>query len=208
MEKKCEVDGCECAVYSNGGRWSARPFALSTKYCRKHLRWLEQYGTLEPPKMAKGSLEFRFWKHVDKRGDDECWEWKADTSRAGYGSIWDRETNRNLSAHRVSYELHNGLIENGKHILHSCDNKKCVNPNHLRQGTGKENVQDAIERGQKKPMQALFGEQNPKSKLTLEQVRFIRANPQLGNKKIADMWGLSPNCIRGVRIGRTWNGIE
>ncbi len=210
METRCEVEGCKSPVLSNGGRWGARPFALSTRYCRKHLRWLEQYGSLEPPKMCKGPMEFRFWKHVDKRGPDECWNWSGDTSRAGYGSLWNKETSRNVGAHRFSYIMFYGEIPASKYVLHSCDNKKCVNPLHLSLGDAKQNTQDAIKRGLR-PACAIpiaRGEENPKSKLTLEQVRFIRANPTLGHKAMADMFGLSPNCIRGVRIGRTWRGIE
>jgi hypothetical protein len=71
-----------------------------------------------------------------------------------------------------------------------------------------QNTRDAVARGLRKKVNRQYGEENPKSKLTLEQVRFIRANPTLGHKAIADMFGLSPNCIRGVRIGRTWRGIE
>lgn len=204
MAKQCEAEGCDKEVYSNGGRWNARPFALSARYCRRHLRWLEQYGTLEPPKMAQGSLEFRFWKHVQKREDDECWEWEADTSRAGYGSLWNSESNKNISAHRFSYELHNGSIEAGRHVLHTCDNKRCVNPKHLRLGSCKQNVKEAFERGLRKPIPSLSGENNPKSKLTLEQVRFIKQHPELRHTELAKMFGLSPNCIRGVRTGRTW----
>lgn len=204
--KTCEVEGCCQKTVSQGGRWEARPFALSTKYCRKHLRWLEQYGSTTPPKMARGSMEFRFWKHVEQRGPDDCWLWTADLSRSGYGSLWNRETKRSVSAHRFSYTEAKGEIPKGAFIMHSCDNKRCVNPAHLFIGTAKENTQDAIKRGLRPScaIPAATGESNPKSKLTLEQVKFIRANPQLGHKAIADMWGLSPNCIRGVRIGRTW----
>jgi len=204
--KKCGVKDCCNEVESNGGRWSARPFALSTMYCRKHLRWLEQYGTVEPPKMAQGTMEFRFWKHVDKRGEDDCWLWTADCSRAGYGSLWNRETNRNVGAHRFSYTLANGEIPKGAFVMHSCDNKKCVNPAHLSLGTAKENTYDAINRGLR-PACAIpvkTGEANPKSKLTLEQARYIKAHPEMKHTELARMWGLSPNCIRGVRIGRTW----
>lgn len=204
--KKCEVEGCCNEVKSSGGRWGSRPFALSTRYCRKHLRWLEQYGSLEPPLMSQGTMEFRFWKHVDKRGPNECWRWTADCSRSGYGSIWDRETNRNVSAHRFSYMLANGEIPKGAFVMHSCDNKWCVNPAHLSIGSAKENTNDAIKRGLRPAcaIPIVKGENHPKSKLTLEQAKFIKAHPELGHKQIADMWGLSPNCIRGVRIGRTW----
>lgn len=203
MQKKCEVDGCDKEVWSNGGRWGCRPFSLSARYCRKHVRWIEQYGSTNPPKYAQGSLEFRFWKHVNKGGEDECWEWTADTSRNGYGGIWDNERKKNSSAHRVSYEIHKGEIPAGLVVMHTCDNPKCVNPKHLVLGTYKDNTQDMLQKGRRKAYRA-FGENNPVSKLTLEQAKFIKANPELGHKQIADMFGVSPNCIRGVRIGRTW----
>ena len=210
MEHICAIEGCNNPTYSNGGRWNSRPDTLTTKYCRKHVRWFQKYGSFDTPKYANGSLEFNFWKHVDKRGENDCWNWTANLCRGGYGSVWNRKTNRNIAAHKFSYELHYGQIIKGNHIIHSCDNKACVNPKHLSQGTPKQNTNEAIERGLR-PACAIpiaYGEDNPKSKLTLEQVRFIRANPQLGHKEIADMWGLSPNCIRGVRIGRTWKNID
>ncbi len=206
MNRKCEVPGCECAAYSNGGRWGARPNALSTKYCRKHLRWFEKYGSFDVPKYAQGSLEFNFWKHVDKAGEDDCWNWTANLCRNGYGSVWNKNTKRNISAHKFSYELHHGPVIKGNHVMHSCDNKACVNPKHLSQGSPKQNTNDAIDRGLRPrigiPVKS--GESHPNSKLTPDQVKFIKAHPELGHKQIADMWGLSPNCIRGVRIGRTW----
>lgn len=205
---KCEVEGCCNETYASGERPKRVVDQNVLRYCRKHHRWLTQYGSLEPPKMARGNPEFRFWKHVDKRGDDECWEWKADVSRAGYGSLWDKKTNRHISAHRFSYTIHHGEIQAGMQVMHSCDNKKCVNPKHLSLGTPKENTQEAVERGLRKPVPPRYGEQNPKSKLTLEQVRFIRQHPEMKHTELAGLFGLSPNCIRGVRIGRTWQGIE
>jgi hypothetical protein len=92
-------------------------------------------------------------------------------------------------------------------VLHSCDNRRCVNPAHLRQGTGSENIQEAFDKG-RKVQPVAYGENNPKSKLTEEQVRFIKNNPDKGNTEIARLFGLSVNCIRGVRIGRTWSHLK
>jgi Pectobacterium phage endonuclease len=206
MYKQCEVEGCESHTETLGLRASRnkKTSELRNRYCRKHLTWILKYGVAEPQKFSQASLTERFWRNVDKRDDAECWEWKLSSkSSFGYGSIWDNSQKKSRLVHRVSYEIAYGEIPNDKIVMHSCDNPKCVNPKHLNLGTHKLNGEDKAKKG-RSVVNKLFGEQNPKSKLTIERVQFIRAHPEIGHKEIADMWGLSPNCIRGVRIGRTW----
>jgi hypothetical protein len=202
----CIVDGCNKESYRKGLR-KRKTIDLTTKYCRKHLRWITTRGNTEPTKFSRGTLEERFNRRmlgVDK-SIDKCWDWAGAKDSRGYGKIGFE--NKTLLTHRVSYTIYNGEIPIGLSILHSCDNPSCVNPAHLRAGTCSENIQEAFDKG-RKVQPIMFGEKNPKSKLTIEQVRFIKDNPQLGHKAIADMFGLSPNCIRGVRIGRTWKDVE
>ena len=86
----------------------------------------------------------RFWSKVDIKGPDECWEWKAYISTKGYGRIYAH--NKVEGAHRIAWELTNGPIPSNKLVLHKCDNRKCVNPNHLYLGTHSDNICDAVER--------------------------------------------------------------
>lgn len=82
----------------------------------------------------------RFWKKVDKKGPDDCWEWKGSKSSSGYGHIiFEGKT---TDAHRVSYILTHGEIPENLLVLHNCNNKTCVNPRHLRSGTQSENMHD------------------------------------------------------------------
>jgi len=82
----------------------------------------------------------RFWEKVEIRKTDDCWEWTGALGGSGYGHIlMDKKT---IDAHRVSYVLANGEIPNGLEVLHCCNNKKCVNPNHLKLGTQRDNMID------------------------------------------------------------------
>jgi hypothetical protein len=204
---KCTIEGCNKESYSSGKR-KCESSHLTSIYCRKHYRWVKERGNAIPGEKARGSLEQRFWKKVDKRSEDECWLWTGAKNKKGYGSIGAGGRHGKYTlAHRVSYQLANNDLTDADYVLHSCDNPSCVNPKHLRKGTCSENIKEAYDKGRKTPP-INFGEDNSQSKLNIKQVRFIKANPQLGHKAIADMFGLSPNCIRSVRIGRTWKDVE
>ncbi len=82
----------------------------------------------------------RFWSKIDIKGPDECWEWKGGKSSAGYGVF---EINKKyIGAHRFSYIINNGDIPDHTLVCHSCDNPPCCNPNHLFNGTYKDNAVD------------------------------------------------------------------
>lgn len=189
---ECYIDGC-------GGR------ALYHGLCNKHRLRLLQAGTTDPGPKAHGTLEERFWRKVEKT--DGCWNWIGGKRPNGYGQIQQGgKGSPTMSAHRASYTIHNGPVPEGKVIMHTCDNRGCVNPAHLIVGTYRDNMQDMHQKGRAKPGRCL-GEASGKAKLTDEMVRFIRANPQRGHKDLADELGVKPNTVRGVRIGRTWTHI-
>lgn len=88
------------------------------------------------------STECQFWSKVNKT--EGCWEWTGSTHKFGYGEF--RSGYTFYRAHRYSYELHHGEIEEGLGINHKCDNPKCVNPDHLYAGTQQQNNADKLAR--------------------------------------------------------------
>lgn len=89
-------------------------------------------------------LPVRFWSKVQKN-EIGCWLWTAHTVGNGYGQIWSG--GEFFLAHRIAYLLAIGPIESGKLICHRCDNPRCVRPEHLFQGTVRDNANDSLSKG-------------------------------------------------------------
>lgn len=164
----------------------------------------------------------RFWPKVDRRGPDECWNWIASSTRQGYGVIGIGPHSIE-TAHRVSWALANGLITDGLWVLHKCDNRKCVNPNHLYLGTVKENARDLIERG--KPYHEIRKHITPdvelkriaalprganhhrsNAKLSEDQVREI-LDATGSQKAIAEQYGVCQQLISRIKRRTLWEHI-
>lgn len=98
--------------------------------------------------MVTDTMTERFWAKVDTSGD--CWEWTAGVDTMGYGALrvpGPRTSNKKIRASRYSWMLHNGTIPSGKHVLHTCDNRRCVNPKHLWLGSHSDNMKDMAAKG-------------------------------------------------------------
>ena len=148
----------------------------------------------------------RFFKKVKKLETGlKCWEWTA-YKQNGYGYF--KVNNKNITAHRFSFQYHNNrLITEGMCILHSCDNRKCVNPDHLSEGTQIDNIKDMCNKERQK---GAVGVNNCNAKLNEEKVLEIRAKYAKGDTtlmKLAEEYDVSFGLIGFIINRKMWNHI-
>jgi hypothetical protein len=152
---------------------------------------------------SKETLEKRYLKKVVIGAtSDECWGWVGATYKYGYGCIGTDKGND--GAHRVSYRLHYGEIPDGMCVCHLCDNPICSNPKHLFLGTKQDNAIDRNKKGRGK--NPSYRGNHPKAKLTLEQVKEIKASNK-PNKELREIYNASYGMIRRILSGERWGWV-
>lgn len=166
-----------------------------------YARWA-RHG--DPLKHLQGqaSPEERFFRFVVKR--EVCWEWTGNRQTNGYGAF-GISYGVSQPAHRFSYELHKGKIPPGMFILHACDNRLCVNPDHLSVGTALDNALDRESKGRGN-QRCPIGEGNPNNKLTEDAVRDIRFSAETGST-MAQKYAVSQSVVSQIRRGVTWKHV-
>lgn len=152
---------------------------------------------------ATANVDDRFWRFVNPCPNTGCFLWGGGLYTAGYGSFmlptpkgW-----RSHYAHRVAWELVNGPIPPGAHVLHKCDVRWCVNVDHLFPGTNAENVADMIAKRRHS-----YGERHTSAKLTEAQAREIltASGTQV---EIAARFGVSRGAVSDLRRGTKWKHV-
>ncbi len=198
----CTLDDCD------------RPHA-GRGFCSMHLKRWQAHGDTLPRKAGKPYLG-RSAEQVKAViaaniivSADGCWEWQRGfTKTGGYPSLtWRGGT----MGHRVSYTAFVGPIPAGLCVCHRCDNRACINPEHLFIGTLADNNADMRAKGRNRnqfsnqPPKPRV-ERDPKSKLTEHQVLEIFRSKERG-VTLAARYGVAQQTICGIRKGYKWTWL-
>ena len=153
---------------------------------------------MDPANKAKRDV-VRFSQKHKLNAKTGCWEWTAGLGVQGYGRF--KQGGKTRLAHRVSYALHVAHIPEAALVLHKCDNRICVNPDHLFIGTQKDNQQDMRRKGRH-----VHGERSPNAKLSDKDVlrMYDLHDSGVGTIRLAKMFNITKNLAWLVVTGRVW----
>jgi hypothetical protein len=154
------------------------------------------------------------WSKVDKRSENECWEWKGYKNHQGYGRTWIND--KGYYAHRVIYSLvyPNSINLNAPSstnetgfLLHTCDNPSCCNPKHLWVGNHADNMADKAAKGRSPDFN---GGKGPRCKLTMEQAREARLLRKTGMTipQLMEKFNLSRASMKTLLRGDSYKESE
>lgn len=146
----------------------------------------------------------RFWIKADVRGQLDCWKWTGHVTPNGYGQFG---LNRKIEyAHRVAWFLKTGSWPQ-RCVLHSCDNRRCVNPAHLFEGTHRDNYQDMVSKGRRRITRSP-GESHGMAKLREADVLWaMRMRGKMLQKDIASALGIDPSLVSQIHRGKIWRHV-
>lgn len=143
--------------------------------------------------------KIRVWidGNISSATEHECMNFPFPVGSHGYGMFSVRY--RKMLAHRYVCEKAHGVPPTAEHqAAHSCGNKTCVNPHHLRWATRVENEDDKRSHGTN-----AAGERNGATKLTIDDVAEIRRSKK-SHRSIASVFGVSSSTVGRIKRGETW----
>lgn len=145
------------------------------------------------------SLAESIWANCIPVTESGCWIWiNATLSKNGYGQLTYQK--EHLLSHRAAWIAFVGDIPEGQFVLHKCDIKTCVNPDHLFLGTQRENVDDMFAKNRQAKRTSLTSKQ---AKLTPQQVSEIRLSP-MSNRELRKQYSIGKSAIHNIKNGTSW----
>lgn len=152
----------------------------------------------------KGIGPARFMRQIDKSPgfgpNGECWRFTGHIRDDGYGNFTN-DRGQPYQAHRYHYELIHGDLPADVFVCHRCDNRACVNPDHLFPGTHADNMADRnVKRRQ--------SFERKWSKITEADVRAIKFNDHRKHDEIAASYGISRTTVSFIKSGKRWGYIR
>lgn len=181
---------CKCTCGAFCKAVTSRLLNGSKTSCGCKSRNLGKY--IHPP------AQLKITKNVRKVGG--CWLWCLSKQTDGYGSV--KYHGRTWRAHRLSWEAFRGPIPDHLCVLHKCDVRLCVNPDHLFLGNREDNAKDMVLKDRQ-----TRGSKSPNTSLEEWEILFIR-DPRRTIKETAYMFGVSCSVVKSVRSGRTWRHVK
>ncbi len=152
----------------------------------------------------KNTMEY-VWENIDKRTDNDCWNWMGYKDIGNYGKI--NINNKTYYAHRFIYEQTFGKILGGSFILHKCNNPSCCNPKHLYSGTQKDNIKQMY--NDKRNVNHC-GEKSGSTKLTEKDVLEIRElylTKKYYQRDLGEIFGVHRYTITGIVNKKRWKHL-
>lgn len=156
--------------------------------CRKH--YAQNWSNKTITSFAKVDPLDAFVNRIQKT--ESCWIWTGKVNQSGYG-MFCLAGDRPIRAHRHAFMLWNGELQRHEIVMHTCDNPRCVNPEHLKKGTRADNNKDCTDKGRRPK-----GVNHWNNKLTDEQVASIRTNSRK-QSILAKEYGVHQSTISKIK---------